>query len=176
MRNTIRSPPTSSSALLTPPSRVARPPAKIRALRASWVGCPASGDGASQPRPALATEDLARWIDRRARRALVFGRSRGRRRRNAASSGRGGLHLSIGRWCGRRCLRRGRGGGGGRIFVVLGGTAEFADGFIDRSADLRQPTFSEDDHNDENNYFFFQAEDGIRDPLVTGVQTCALSI
>src|SRR6266849_7738158 len=25
-------------------------------------------------------------------------------------------------------------------------------------------------------FFFFQAEDGIRDPLVTGVQTCALSI
>src|SRR5207247_4166649 len=24
-------------------------------------------------------------------------------------------------------------------------------------------------------FFFFQAEDGIRDPLVTGVQTCALS-
>src|SRR5687767_15259003 len=27
-----------------------------------------------------------------------------------------------------------------------------------------------------NNYFFFQAEDGIRDKLVTGVQTCALPI
>src|SRR5207247_3368898 len=26
------------------------------------------------------------------------------------------------------------------------------------------------------NLFFFQAEDGIRDPLVTGVQTCALPI
>src|SRR5438105_5897081 len=26
------------------------------------------------------------------------------------------------------------------------------------------------------NNFFFQAEDGIRDPLVTGVQTCALPI
>src|SRR6266536_802052 len=26
------------------------------------------------------------------------------------------------------------------------------------------------------NFFFFQAEDGIRDPLVTGVQTCALPI
>src|SRR5438552_8235593 len=26
------------------------------------------------------------------------------------------------------------------------------------------------------NYFFFQAEDGIRDDLVTGVQTCALPI
>src|SRR5687767_8830282 len=26
------------------------------------------------------------------------------------------------------------------------------------------------------NYFFFQAEDGIRDKLVTGVQTCALPI
>src|SRR5438105_8311063 len=25
-------------------------------------------------------------------------------------------------------------------------------------------------------FFFFQAEDGIRDPLVTGVQTCALPI
>src|SRR6266536_2527320 len=25
-------------------------------------------------------------------------------------------------------------------------------------------------------HFFFQAEDGIRDPLVTGVQTCALPI
>ena len=25
-------------------------------------------------------------------------------------------------------------------------------------------------------YFFFQAEDGIRDRLVTGVQTCALPI
>ena len=25
-------------------------------------------------------------------------------------------------------------------------------------------------------YFFFQAEDGIRDKLVTGVQTCALPI
>src|SRR6266536_3138788 len=32
--------------------------------------------------------------------------------------------------------------------------------------------------NDANVYFvfFFQAEDGIRDPLVTGVQTCALPI
>src|SRR5215207_3565834 len=33
---------------------------------------------------------------------------------------------------------------------------------------------------DENGWyafcFFFQAEDGIRDPLVTGVQTCALPI
>ena len=27
-----------------------------------------------------------------------------------------------------------------------------------------------------NEYFFFQAEDGIRDRLVTGVQTCALPI
>ena len=27
-----------------------------------------------------------------------------------------------------------------------------------------------------NFYFFFQAEDGIRDRLVTGVQTCALPI
>src|SRR6266536_6195403 len=27
-----------------------------------------------------------------------------------------------------------------------------------------------------NSFFFFQAEDGIRDPLVTGVQTCALPI
>src|SRR2546423_9699331 len=27
-----------------------------------------------------------------------------------------------------------------------------------------------------HNYFFFQAEDGIRDKLVTGVQTCALPI
>src|SRR5205823_9385442 len=27
-----------------------------------------------------------------------------------------------------------------------------------------------------SNYFFFQAEDGIRDKLVTGVQTCALPI
>src|SRR5215207_11470327 len=27
-----------------------------------------------------------------------------------------------------------------------------------------------------NFFFFFQAEDGIRDPLVTGVQTCALPI
>mgnify|MGYP007026200031 CR=1 FL=1 len=27
-----------------------------------------------------------------------------------------------------------------------------------------------------NNYFFFQAEDGIRDYDVTGVQTCALPI
>src|SRR5438105_7492830 len=29
---------------------------------------------------------------------------------------------------------------------------------------------------DEAVLFFFQAEDGIRDPLVTGVQTCALPI
>src|SRR5207247_8222440 len=28
----------------------------------------------------------------------------------------------------------------------------------------------------QTSYFFFQAEDGIRDPLVTGVQTCALPI
>src|SRR5207247_8336822 len=27
-----------------------------------------------------------------------------------------------------------------------------------------------------HSFFFFQAEDGIRDPLVTGVQTCALPI
>ena len=27
-----------------------------------------------------------------------------------------------------------------------------------------------------SNFFFFQAEDGIRDRLVTGVQTCALPI
>src|SRR5258708_31574611 len=27
-----------------------------------------------------------------------------------------------------------------------------------------------------SNFFFFQAEDGIRDDLVTGVQTCALPI
>src|SRR6266536_4109959 len=29
---------------------------------------------------------------------------------------------------------------------------------------------------EKDNFFFFQAEDGIRDPLVTGVQTCALPI
>src|SRR2546430_10560448 len=29
---------------------------------------------------------------------------------------------------------------------------------------------------DDSNYFFFQAEDGIRDLTVTGVQTCALPI
>src|SRR5258708_9402886 len=29
---------------------------------------------------------------------------------------------------------------------------------------------------DSNVFFFFQAEDGIRDDLVTGVQTCALPI
>src|SRR5207247_4646863 len=28
----------------------------------------------------------------------------------------------------------------------------------------------------DRSYFFFQAEDGIRDPLVTGVQTCAIPI
>ena len=28
----------------------------------------------------------------------------------------------------------------------------------------------------EDGFFFFQAEDGIRDDLVTGVQTCALPI
>src|SRR5205823_9585845 len=28
----------------------------------------------------------------------------------------------------------------------------------------------------DDSYFFFQAEDGIRDKLVTGVQTCALPI
>src|SRR6266536_2289837 len=28
----------------------------------------------------------------------------------------------------------------------------------------------------KSHFFFFQAEDGIRDPLVTGVQTCALPI
>src|SRR5207247_7010742 len=31
-------------------------------------------------------------------------------------------------------------------------------------------------HDDRGMFFFFQAEDGIRDPLVTGVQTCALPI
>src|SRR2546421_47403 len=30
--------------------------------------------------------------------------------------------------------------------------------------------------NDEESIFFFQAEDGIRDLIVTGVQTCALPI
>src|SRR6266536_5051635 len=30
--------------------------------------------------------------------------------------------------------------------------------------------------NKSISFFFFQAEDGIRDPLVTGVQTCALPI
>src|SRR5438105_236635 len=32
------------------------------------------------------------------------------------------------------------------------------------------------DHRPEGDEFFFQAEDGIRAPLVTGVQTCALPI
>src|SRR5689334_24613277 len=31
-------------------------------------------------------------------------------------------------------------------------------------------------HTDERHFFFFQAEDGIRDGTVTGVQTCALPI
>src|SRR5258708_33307324 len=31
-------------------------------------------------------------------------------------------------------------------------------------------------HLEHCNFFFFQAEDGIRDDLVTGVQTCALPI
>src|SRR5258708_34534720 len=35
---------------------------------------------------------------------------------------------------------------------------------------------SECDGDDADGVFFFQAEDGIRDDLVTGVQTCALPI
>src|SRR5437763_8215434 len=31
-------------------------------------------------------------------------------------------------------------------------------------------------YSDNHDYFFFQAEDGIRDTSVTGVQTCALPI
>src|SRR5207245_3229152 len=34
----------------------------------------------------------------------------------------------------------------------------------------------EDWHRDDVVFFFFQAEDGIRDATVTGVQTCALPI
>src|SRR5438105_15028426 len=34
----------------------------------------------------------------------------------------------------------------------------------------------QDTHGSLSHPFFFQAEDGIRDPLVTGVQTCALPI
>src|SRR5947208_13461688 len=36
--------------------------------------------------------------------------------------------------------------------------------------------FSKALRDDSGNFFFFQAEDGIRDDLVTGVQTCALPI
>src|SRR5687767_15229333 len=32
------------------------------------------------------------------------------------------------------------------------------------------------ERNGDDGFFFFQAEDGIRDKLVTGVQTCALPI
>ena len=34
----------------------------------------------------------------------------------------------------------------------------------------------EEDSKKGGEFFFFQAEDGIRDRLVTGVQTCALPI
>src|SRR5216683_3360215 len=36
--------------------------------------------------------------------------------------------------------------------------------------------FSSDCYGNSTNLFFFQAEDGIRDLIVTGVQTCALPI
>src|SRR5438105_13823754 len=41
---------------------------------------------------------------------------------------------------------------------------------------LKMPRSREWGPRREGSAFFFQAEDGIRDPLVTGVQTCALPI
>src|SRR5207247_7404405 len=41
---------------------------------------------------------------------------------------------------------------------------------------LSGPRLDSNDHSAVFVLFFFQAEDGIRDPLVTGVQTCALPI
>src|SRR2546430_11973664 len=39
-----------------------------------------------------------------------------------------------------------------------------------------RPDGRDGDHEDQAHFFFFQAEDGIRDLTVTGVQTCALPI
>src|SRR2546430_740886 len=71
---------------------------------------------------------------------------------------------------GRR--RRGQGGGGGtsarRAWVAVaepGRTRRRAAGMGRRGR-----------HHDARIVFFFQAEDGIRDLTVTGVQTCALPI
>src|SRR5205823_10025022 len=46
------------------------------------------------------------------------------------------------------------------------------------SAGSHRPSIRQQDANDHTLFanFFFQAEDGIRDKLVTGVQTCALPI
>src|SRR6266403_4277221 len=38
------------------------------------------------------------------------------------------------------------------------------------------PLYFQNRHKTKNLFFFFQAEDGIRDLYVTGVQTCALPI
>src|SRR5258708_27702570 len=42
--------------------------------------------------------------------------------------------------------------------------------------ELRECAGDRTDQNGIIDFFFFQAEDGIRDDLVTGVQTCALPI
>src|SRR6266536_75404 len=51
--------------------------------------------------------------------------------------------------------------------------ARIAD-FVRRA--YRQRFFISREGSFSTRFFFFQAEDGIRDPLVTGVQTCALPI
>ena len=46
---------------------------------------------------------------------------------------------------------------------------------ISRISDIKMPDYYLDYYSSFSD-FFFQAEDGIRDDLVTGVQTCALPI
>src|SRR5256885_5881269 len=62
------------------------------------------------------------------------------------------------------------------------GTAYYKKGDYKKAMDSLKAAIEQDPHDNEAvqllglSYFFFQAEDGIRDYKVTGVQTCALPI
>src|SRR5262249_29618598 len=96
--------------------------------------------------------------------------------------GRGACRGKGGRWGGgrviRKKMRQGEKSGGGGVRGHKDGSVRWG-GAGEKSGEhvaLQVPCVSAQSRSVESAFFFFQAEDGIRDWSVTGVQTCALPI